>query len=422
MRSLIAEGVRVDAIVTDPPYDLTSARPGGRSEATRGKVMGGFMGLRWDGTGVAFDPATWEIALDILKPGGHLLAFGGTRTYHRLACAIEDAGFEIRDQIGWVYGSGFPKSLDVSKAIDKAAGVAGTFGAPKSAAHAAWIDRGRMRGDDGHEGYQRPWMADEEAVERNARQYMPGSDAARQWAGWGTALKPAWEPIVVARKPLSEGNVAANVLKHGTGALNVDACRIEPTGESRERIDESSQERRYTDSGGANFAAKPGIRGGDPLGRWPANLAHDGSEEVLEFFPNAPGQSGAITGKEPSAHGLSGNMYGTASLATTRAACEPRGDAGSAARFFYCAKADQSERAASKHPTVKPLALMQWLVRLVAPRGALILDPFAGSGTTVEACMVEQMRFLAIEREAEYVNDIQARIDRVRGPLGLELA
>ena len=190
----------VDSIVTDPPYGLS------------------FMGKKWD-----YDVPSveiWAECLRVLKPGGHLLAFAGTRTQHRMAVRIEDAGFEIRDMIAWVYGSGFPKSLDVSKAIDKAAGVEGSFGEPKSAAHAGWIERGRMRGDEGHEGYQRPWMADTEAVDKNARKYIGGTEAARQWQGWGTALKPALEPITVARKPLV-GTVAANVLQHGTGAPGI---------------------------------------------------------------------------------------------------------------------------------------------------------------------------------------------------------
>lgn len=175
----------VDAVVCDPPYELA------------------FMNKGWDNAGVAFDPRTWKAALGVLKPGGHLLAFGGTRTYHRMTCAIEDAGFEIRDCLAWMYGSGFPKSLDVSKAIDKAQGVDGTYGAPKTAAHAGWIDRGTMRGAEGHDGYQRPWMGDDEAVARNASMYEPNSDAARVWQGWGTAAKPAWEPVIVAMKPLS---------------------------------------------------------------------------------------------------------------------------------------------------------------------------------------------------------------------------
>src|SRR3954471_23517901 len=199
----------VDAIVTDPPYEL------------------GFMGKGWDATGIANSVEMWREAYRVLKPGGHMLAFSSTRTYHRMVCAIEDAGFEIRDCIrslngqdhypAWMYGSGFPKSLDVSKAIDKAAGSAGGYGDPKSPRHAAPRHYA--------EGMERPWHEDPEAVDRNGREYLPATPEAQQWAGWGTALKPAWEPICVARKPLI-GTVAANVLEHGTGAINIDACRV----------------------------------------------------------------------------------------------------------------------------------------------------------------------------------------------------
>jgi DNA methylase len=250
----------VDAIVTDPPYEL------------------GFMGKKWDESGIAYDPAVWRECLRVLKPGGHLLAFGGSRTYHRLACAIEDAGFEIRDQIMWLYGSGFPKSLDVSKAIDKAAGVEGRYGEPKSAAHAGWIDRGRMRGEDGHEGYQRPWMEDAEAVDRNARKYISGTEAGRQWDGWGTALKPAHEPIVVARKPLI-GTVAENVLQHGTGALNIDGCRVGET-----RGVPVSHSKADSEIGAIGISGK---RLPDELdanmGRWPANVILSLPEDEYEL-------------------------------------------------------------------------------------------------------------------------------------------
>lgn len=373
----------VDAIVTDPPYGLS------------------FMGKRWD-----YDVPSeeiWRECLRVLKPGGHLLAFAGTRTQHRMAVRIEDAGFEIRDMIAWVYGSGFPKSMDVSKAIDKAAGVAGTFGAPKSAAHAGWIDRGRMRGEHGHEGYQRPWMKDEQAVDNNARQYIWGSEESRQWQGWGTALKPALETITVARKPLA-GTVAENVLKHGTGALNIDGCRVEPTGESRERVGEASQDRRYRGHGGTNFAALPGIRGGGHSGRWPANLIHDGSEDVLACFPQTQGQQGA-TGKRKQ-----GGVYG--SVTEGAAGIEPRGDEGSAARFFYCAKASRRDRGdGNNHPTVKPTDLMRYLCRLVTPPGGIVLDPFMGSGSTGKAAVLEGFRFIGVERETEYVQIAMRRIE-----------
>lgn len=303
----------VDSIVTDPPYELTSARPGGRSEATRGKVMGGFMGMQWDGTGVAFDPETWRQALRVLKPGGYLLAFSGTRTYHRMVVAIEDAGFEIRDQIGWAFGSGFPKS---------------------------------------HNG---PWG--------------------------GTALKPAWEPIVVARKPLV-GTVEANWREHGTGALNIDACRV-----------------------------------GDATGRWPANLIHDGSDEVLHAFPEAPGQQGRARtdGAEQG-----NNTFGALKHITKHP--EPRIDSGSAARFFYCAKASKTDRGdGNNHPTVKPSSLMRYLCRLVTPDGGLVLDPFMGSGSTLKAAELEGFNAIGIELSPEYIDIARRRIG-ADAPLFMEPA
>jgi len=293
--------------------------------------MGGFMGLAWDSDVPSVE--VWAECLRALKPGGHLLAFAGTRTQHRMAVRIEDAGFEIRDMIAWVYGSGFPKSRNLDGA----------------------------------------------------------------WEGWGTALKPALEPITVARKPLA-GTVAANVLEHGTGALNIAGCRVEPTGESRERVGELSQGRRYSDAGGTNFSATPGIRGGDPAGRWPANLIHDGSEEVLENFPDAPGQQGDLVGH--SKDRKSKHAYGDMKAARNAIA---RGDSGSAARFFYCAKADSADRGpGNNHPTVKPVALMRYLCRLVTPPSGLVLDPFMGSGSTGKACALEGFSFVGIERDPSY--------------------
>lgn len=384
MRRLKANSV--DAVVTDPPYEL------------------GFMGKRWDASGVAFQSETWERAYAALKPGGHLLAFGGTRTYHRLACAIEDAGFEIRDCIAWVYGTGFPKSLDVSKAIDKAKGVKGTLGAPKSEAHAQWIKRGRMRGEDGHEGYQRPWMGDANAVEANARQYLPSSGATCQWQGWGTALKPAFEPILVARKPLDGGTVADNVLRHGVGALNIDACRVDMGAE----YDPNRKQRSQTQQSGHTVTLNiPGHTQAtyNAQGRWPANLVHDGSPDVLALFPDSAGQAGT-TGKRKQ-----GAIYGAVS--NDGEGIAPRGDAGSAARFFYCAKASKADRGAgNNHPTVKPEALMRWLVKLITPPEGVILDPFTGSGSTGVAAALEGFRFIGIEREAEYAAIARKRIAR----------
>lgn len=368
----------VDSVVTDPPYGL------------------GFMGSKWDGL-----PPGREWAaecLRVLKPGGYLVAFGGSRTWHRLAVAVEDAGFEIRDSIAWLYGSGFPKNLDVSKEIDKLAGAERTVlseGAP--------VKRMIPGADQNATG---SWIKD------NGRMFVPtetapATDAAKQWDGWGTALKPAFEPIVVGRKPLA-GTVASNVLAHGTGALNIDACRVgdEPAfsarrgGVSRGGIMNDTEGERVT-SGGA--------------GRWPTNVLLDGSQaEALDQ------QSGTLTsGKMRPTHTNAARAVFGQNAAGGYTTMETYGDSGGASRFFptfhYEAKAPASERPSVdgvQHPTVKPLDLMRWLVRLVTPPGGVVLEPFAGSGTTAEACVHEHMRCIAIEREAEYLPLIVARLTK----------
>jgi site-specific DNA-methyltransferase (adenine-specific) len=316
----------VDSIVTDPPYGLS------------------FMGKKWD-----YDVpsvAIWEQCLRVLKPGGHLLAFAGTRTQHRMAVRIEDAGFEIRDMIAWVYGSGFPKSLDVSKAIDKAAGAEReVIGSYKGASNI---------GKESTNSY----ITTESGTATDVFITAPATEAARQWSGWGTALKPALEPITMARKPLS-GTVAETVLQHGTGGINVDACRV------------------GTETAGWCCKAGFGEWGSGltkdqtarPVeGRWPANIIHDGSNE--------------------------------AALALK-----------SGARFFYTAKAGKVDRESeNNHPTVKPTMLMAYLCRLVTPPGGTVLDPFMGSGSTGKAATVNGFRFIGIERDPEYHKIAQARI------------
>ena len=324
----------VGSVVTDPPYGLS------------------FMGKRWD-----YDVPSveiWAECLRVLKPGGHLLAFAGTRTQHRMAVRIEDAGFEIRDMIAWVYGSGFPKSLDVSKAIDKAAGaereVVG-FDARKAAQQTAAVNTASFGDYAGNAGSIT----------------APATDEARQWQGWGTALKPSLEPLTVARKPLS-GTVAANVLEHGTGALNIDGCRVATndvwapaTRRENESIGTFKTAQRTTEQHAA--------------GRWPANLIHDGGEEVTGLL-------------------------------------------GDAARFFYCPKASKKDRDSdNNHPTVKPTDLMRYLCRLVTPPGGVVLDPFMGSGSTGKAAMLEGFRFIGIEREAKYLAIAKARIKAAHGLL-----
>ena len=373
----------IDSCVTDPPYGLS------------------FMGRNWD-HGVPGIPF-WKEVYRVLKPGGHVAAFGASRGYHRMACAIEDAGFEIRDSLMWIYGTGFPKSHDVSKGIDKAAGAKREVIA---------IER-RKNSPSG------VVSAGRESVEIERKITAPATDAAREWQGWGTALKPAFEPIVLARKPLSEKTVAANVLRWRTGALNIDGCRI-GTGETR-----------ATQTGGMGRKASPvygAFTQGETEslitthGRWPANVVHDGSDEVVAMFPNSAGQLAPVSTKPGT---KTSNVYGKMNRegeassdrrytdhGSTNFAPLPgqrREPVSSAARFFYSAKASKADRAGSKHPTVKPVSLMQWLARLITPPGGTVLDPFAGSGTTGAACRLDGFRAVLIEREAEYQQDIRNR-------------
>ena len=355
----------VDAVVTDPPYGLS------------------FMGKRWD-----YDVPSveiWAECLRVLKPGGHLLAFAGTRTQHRMAVRIEDAGFEIRDMIAWVYGSGFPKSLDVSKAIDKAAGAEREVLGER-------VNRSSFD-PDGEGGFQRG------TIQITA----PATEAARQWDGWGTALKPALEPITVARKPLV-GTVAANVLAHGTGALNIDGCRVgefqntTPSGVDRRNA-------KLAEMGYRPSAYQMGEKAPtSPPGRWPANLIHDGSGEVLAGFPET--KSG---GYPP--EGGQRSQVSTYGKPTARGEQKFTSSEGSAARFFYCAKASKKDRGdGNSHPTVKPTDLMAYLCRLVTPPGGVVLDPFMGSGSTGKAARAEGFNFIGIERDPEYFRIASERI------------
>lgn len=402
----------VDSIVTDPPYGL------------------GFMGKEWD-HGV---PGTefWERALRVLKPGGHLLAFSGSRTYHRMVCAIEDAGFEIRDQIMWVYGSGFPKSLDVSKAIDKAAGaerevVGSKLGLPGY--HLSPHDGGEALGHGLSSSTYETRLSSSQIT-------APATDAAKQWQGWGTALKPAHEPIVVARKPLI-GTVATNVLTHGTGALNIDGCRVATNGE----VTGGSGASKIGTNALGDFAGNAGNVTPE-TGRWPANLIHDGSAEVTAQFPQT------TSGARKAAQGGNGTD-GVVAFRGKPNLNDFAADSGSAARFFYCAKASKKDRdegmgdapvrvmamsnqakaelargnmhegdsgmnsaklRQNNHPTVKPTDLMAYLCRLVTPPGGIVLDPFMGSGSTGKAAVREGFRFIGCELETEYHLIADARL------------
>jgi len=464
----------VDSIVTDPPYEL------------------GFMGKSWDNSGIAYNVELWSQVLRVLKPGGHLLAFGGSRTYHRLASAVEDAGFEIRDQIMWLYGSGFPKSLDVSKAIDKNNGEPNrllkfTEWMRTTGLKAKELDAATGTNMGGHYlttasqpaiptvelwGKIRPLIADvpewvDELVQRieaerevvgtkdsNLLAVAPGQNndrsattlnitapstpEAQQWEGWGTALKPAHEPIVVARKPLI-GTVATNVLTYGTGALNIDGSRVGTgTGETKTV--------QYPDIRGNNYNNAEGTveYTVTDQGRWPANVIHDGSEEVLEGFPNSKSGKPGVRLSD----GFNSGVYGTGMGIKSGQDNGEYGDSGSAARFFYCAKASKSERNAGLdieqfplknyteankmggagdtmltgsgnprdsrkqnfHPTVKPIALMRYLVKLVTPPNGTVLDPFLGSGTTAVAAILEGFNWMGCEMTEDYWPIIEARV------------
>jgi len=397
-------GSSVDSVITDPPYALVSItkRWSGDGPPPREGVYrrstAGFMGKAWDTGETAFDPAFWIGVRRVLKPGGHLIAFGGTRTYHRLVCAIEDGGFEIRDQLAWLFGSGFPKSHDVAKGIDKAKGIEG-----ERVATGGPVKRMIPGADQNKAGWEKT-----NGREFTPHEYAAGSPEAAQWQGWGTALKPAHEPICLARKPL-ESTVAGNVLKHGTGALNIDACRVEAgDGYTENAVTQG------INTAQTSYEPRRERRTFEPSqsGRWPANVIHDGSPEVLAGFPE--GKDGVAVQRNGGGQKIGTNVYQGSQGGFAREDAG-YGGGGSAARFFYTPKADKLDRLESKHPTVKPVDLMAYLIKLVTPPGGTVLDPFAGSGTTGMAAMREGFNAILIEREAEYVADIKRRLDHVHG-------
>lgn len=475
----------IDAVVTDPPYALVSIvkRFGGANAAPAqaggatgvyARASSGFMGRSWDTGETAFAPEFWGQVFRVLKPGGHVISFSATRTYHRMACAVEDAGFEIRDMVAWLYGSGFPKSKDAAKSVDgrdqadaargralvftawmRSAGVTAaqidaltgsnmgghylTDAAQPAVATADMFDLLRpmlppvpavieqlvadrtvesenMKARRVPGVHAQPSQANEWAAKfGDTKTAAPGliteafSAEAQAWEGWGTALKPALEPCVLARKPL-EGTLAQNLLTWGVGALNIDGCRIDgpktaaPVGRFR-----------GSDVGATGLS---GIRDGssDHLGRWPANLAHDGSAEVEAVFPVASAGARRETKRSPDAGGCNALGAFAGQESVTIGYDEPEG---SAARFFYSAKADAEDRMGSDHPTVKPVDLMAWLVRLICPPGGVVLDPFGGSGTTALAAMREGRSCVTIERDAGHAEDIRLRLAHARGEGGL---
>jgi DNA modification methylase len=471
----------VDSIVTDPPYEL------------------GFMGKKWDNSGIAYNPDLWAECLRVLKPGGHLLAFGGTRTYHRMAVAIEDAGFEIRDSLHWIYGSGFPKSLDVSKAIDKTNGrkfedryalgrlikecriksgfsqsqVNEWFGykdgcqhwerqdlsgarVPTAADYAVLKDRlslgdefdelvarieaerevigSKMTGIANKDEGPRHTIGASKAIEVDIT--APATEQAKEWQGWGTALKPAHEPIVVARKPLV-GTVAGNVLQWGTGAINIDGTRVAGPmdgvwGTSNATV---NQERKFNSSNNPEYRSEA-----HSAGRWPANIVFTHNHNCADICTE-----GCPVGELDRQSGTSKSQSGTFTITRSAGTWDRKdkgmfdagrsstfdgyGDAGGASRFFtvtewdapfrYVAKPGKRERTADGtvdgiHPTVKPLALMRWLVRLVTPPNGTVLEPFAGSGTTLVACHLEGFNAIGIEMTDEYLPIIEGRLEWAR--------
>ena len=456
VEKLVDEGIQVDSIVTDPPYHLTSiverygkegSAPAKDKDGAFQRQSKGFMGKEWDGGDIAFRKETWELFMKVLKPGGHLLAFSGSRTYHRMAVAIEDAGFDIRDQIMWLYGSGFPKSLNLGKSVDKKLGneriktgqtkIHGIKGMPQSEERTA-IGAGSF----GQE------VEEEITV------------GTSEWEGWGTALKPAHEPIVLARKPLSENSIVANVLKHRTGGIHIDACRIEYADEN----DRSGWHK--TGGGGKGYQdtdtfkireiTPEEIQERTKDGRFPANVMHDGSEEVRKIFPktgskgkakhpdtnpdfrDAGKQSKEKIGIDKLSYGQTENIKRKVRKAGSELGQSSGwnkhnnkdtemityNDDGSAARYFYCPKVSRTERdkglsgkkEKNSHPTVKPVELMKYLCRLVTPKGGTVLDIFMGSGSTGMAAKDEGFDFIGIEKDKEYFQIAEQRI-KVTAPL-----
>jgi len=381
--------------ITDPPYEL------------------GFMGKKWDQSGIAYSQELWSNVLRVLKPGAYLLSFGGTRTYHRMACAIEDAGFEIRDCIDWVYGSGFPKSLDISKKLDQMAGAEREV--------IGKIDKLQSYGQGVNSVYGGGPDKDHEMLIT-----APATPAAKQWAGWGSALKPAHEPIVLARKPLEEKTIAANVLKWGCGGLNVDGCRV-PSADSWTR----KQQPGGNLYGPLNQPDSPNARGRNGIAqtgkevyysaRWPANLIHDGSPEVLAGFPDVGKSTGGIgTKRKNSSWKETGGLFSDGRTNENCAGAGGYGDSGSAARFFmacpwseedyimpfiYTSKASSSEKSGCRHPTIKPLKLIKYLVTLITPPGGIVLDPFLGSGTTSIACNDLGFEWVGIDLDISFATE-----------------
>ena len=417
----------IDSVVTDPPYEL------------------GFMGKSWDSTGIAFNVAVWQECLRVLKPGGHLLAFSGSRTYHRMAVAIEDAGFEIRDQIMWVYGSGFPKSHNIGKNIEKI-NVGGIKNLKKIG-----VKKG-IKVETGTQGYSysKEYVAGKSMGGKQINGDIPVYEINNDWEGWGTALKPAHEPIVMARKPLGMKTVAENVLTYGTGGINIDGTRVGTetlgggTMPNLRDVGAMSKEATGVDKLSFGQNSRPAERKDQPsyTGRFPANFIHDGSKEVVALFPDTKGAGGSTPNVRVTGYGK-GIGSGESLYTPDDRAVFNSGD-GSAARFFYCAKASKKDRnegldgfekkiesdrkdtskvgsgnpstrssnaKVNHHPTVKPTELMKYLVTLVTPPNGIVLDPFLGSGSTAKAATLLGFKWIGCELTPEYIPIIKGRVN-----------
>ncbi len=375
----------IDSIVTDPPYEL------------------GFMGKSWDSTGIAYNIELWKECLRVLKHGGHLLAFGGTRTYHRMACAIEDAGFEIRDQLQWIYGSGFPKSYNISKGIDK------KFGAEREVVGKRIHPTLKNEPNVKAKAYHVESLDSDKSME-SWDITAPATKLAKQYDGWGTALKPANEPIVMARKPLSEKTIVDNVIKWGTGGINIDDCRVEFAENDDPRIGKNYV---HNAKAGLENGSHKDNSSGEPQqlhnseGRFPANVIFD--EEAGKILDE---QSGLLKSGTNAVRRKEGFFLEHGGLGKAGDVQITYGDSGGASRFFYCAKASKGEKGKfNNHPTVKPIKLMQYLVKLVTPENGIVLDPFTGSGTTLVACKNECKNYIGFELNEEYIEIAKQRLN-----------
>jgi len=406
MQKLIDEGKQVDSVVTDPPYHLTSiverfgkegSAPAKDKDGAFQRQSVGFMGKEWDGGDIAFRPDTWKLAYDLLKPGGHLLAFSASRNYHRMAVAIEDAGFEIRDQIMWIYGSGFPKSLNLGKGVDRRLGNERikTGETKTHARKGVAIAEERTAIGAGAFGQE---VEEEITV------------GTSEWEGWGTALKPAHEPIVMARKPLSEKSIVDNVLEHRTGGINIDGCRI-PYGEGNEPIPQLAQGKTKVNSTKTMFDGQSlhksnteAVIGGSLDGRYPANVMHGGLETEWARYFYCPKTASAEKNKGLENFTAKPIAWGNQAKAELK-----RGNLDFAADGDGT-KHNKVAMRLNTHPTVKPQELMKYLCRLVTPKGGTVLDPFMGSGSTGMAAKDEGFDFIGIEKEQEYFDIAEARI------------